>query len=148
MSSRTLKKLWAGTPLRFIDSNIFVYHMAQDPRYGEQASKLVKSIEEGEETVTSTLIIAQVCGYLKWRKRPEVIPKFIDFILSLPNLKKIETTFMDFIQARELSTRYGINWKLWDDLVISAQMKRLDIREIYSNDIDFDRIPAVGRIFE
>jgi len=122
--------------------------MAQDPRHGEQATRIIKRIEEGEETITSTLIIAQVCGYLKWRKRPEVIGTFLDFILSLPNLKKIETTFMDFIQARELSARYGINWKLWDDLVISAQMKRLNIGDIYSNDTDFDRVPTVRRIFE
>lgn len=36
---------------------------------------------------------------------------------------------------------------MWDDLVITAQMKRLGITEIYSNDKDFDRIPWIKRIF-
>jgi len=121
--------------------------MAQDPRYSEKATGIIKRIEEGEEAVISTLIIAQVCGYLRWRRRQEVIPRFLDFILSLPNLQKAETTFGDFIQARELGAKHKIDWGLWDDLIISAQMERLSVKEIYSNDTDFDKIPVVKRVF-
>jgi len=53
--------------------------MAGDPHHGEIASKIIERIEEGEETVTSTLVISQVCSYLKWRKRSDVIPKFLGF---------------------------------------------------------------------
>lgn len=94
------------------------------------------------------MVVAQVCSYLKWKGRPEVIPKFLSFLLSLPNVDKVETTFTDFVQARELSMKQNINWELWDDLVIASQMKRLTIKEIYSNDEDFDIIPDVRRIFE
>ena len=31
--------------------------------------------------------------------------------------------------------------------IITAQMKRLGIKEIYSNDEDFDKIPGVTRIY-
>jgi len=133
--------------LRFIDANIFVYHMAKDPKYSKKATTIIKRIENGEETATSTLIIAQVLGYLKWRKRQEIIPKFLNFILSLPNLTKTETTIKDFIQAQEISKRHNINWNLWDDLIITAQMQRLNIKEIYTNDTDFDKIPDTRRIF-
>jgi predicted nucleic acid-binding protein len=36
---------------------------------------------------------------------------------------------------------------MWDDILIVAQMKRIGINEIYSNDKDFDRIPQIKRIF-
>jgi len=134
--------------LRFVDSNVFVYHMAGDPHHGEIASKIIERIEEGEETATSTLVISQVCSYLKWRKRSDVIPKFLGFLRSLPNLIKLETTFLDFLQARELSIKYGVGWRLWDDLIIAMQMRRLKIDEIYSNDRDFDEIPGIKRIFK
>lgn len=44
--------------LRFIDSNVFVYHLPADPRYGRRATAILQSVEDGEETVTSTLSIA------------------------------------------------------------------------------------------
>jgi predicted nucleic acid-binding protein len=40
-----------------------------------------------------------------------------------------------------------ISWEAWDDLVIASQMKRLGVKEIYSNDRDFDLIPDIKRVF-
>ena len=134
--------------MRFIDANIFVYHIAQDPRHGEAATAIIKNIEKGKDVATSTLVISQVCGYLKWKKRSDVISSFLAFLRSLPNLIKVETTFMDFVQAQEFGTEHNIDWRLWDDLVIAVQMKRLKSDEIYSNDIDFDQIPSIKRIFK
>jgi len=134
--------------LRFIDSNVFVYHMAEDPEYGDIASEIIERIEGGEEAATSTLVISQVCGYLKWRRRDDVIPSFLGFLRSLPNLSKIDTVFIDFVEARELCLKHRLNWRFWDDLVIAAQMNRMGIREIYSNDKDFDKIPGIKRIFK
>jgi len=134
--------------LRFIDANIFVYHMAQDPRYGKLATNILKRIEEGEQVAASTLVISQVCGYLRWKKRSDVISSFLAFLRSLPNLVKVETAFIDFVQAQEYSIKHDIDWSLWDDLIITIQMKRLKIDEIYSNDVDFDTVPGVKRIFQ
>ena len=134
--------------MKFVDANIFVYHMAGDPRYGDVAANIIERIEGGEKAVTSTLVISQVCGYLRWRKRFDVIPIFLGFLRSLPNLIKVDTTFMDFIRANELCDKYNLGLKLWDDLIITIQMKRLEIDEIYSNDRDFDIIPGVKRIFK
>ena len=36
---------------------------------------------------------------------------------------------------------------MWDEMVIAAQMKRLNINEIYSNYSDFDKIPWIKRTF-
>ena len=61
---------------------------------------------------------------------------------------KVDTTYLDFAQAQEIRTEHEIDWSSWDDIVIAAQMKRLRIQEIYSNDKDFDAIPGIKRVFK
>ena len=133
--------------MRFVDSNIFVYHLAADPTYGQRAKTIIEKIEKGEKTVTSTLAIAQVCSYLKWKKRQNIIPLFLSFIKGLVTLQKIETNILDFEESRSIQLQYNLPWSMWDDMVIAAQMKRLNIKEIYSNDKDFDKIPWIKRTF-
>lgn len=132
----------------FVDSNVFVYHLTADPVYGKTARKIIEKIENGEESYTSTLVIAQVCSYLKWKKRQDVIPIFLTFLKGLTSLQKIETSMLDFEEARSLQKQQNLPWSAWDDIVIAAQMKRINVKEIYSNDKDFDKIPWVKRIFK
>ncbi|MBO3797523.1 MAG: type II toxin-antitoxin system VapC family toxin [Thermoproteota archaeon] len=131
----------------FVDSNIFIYHLAADPVYGKTARKIIERIENGEESYTSTLVIAQVCSYLKWKKRPDAIPLFLSFLKGLTSLQKIETSILDFEEAGRLQKQQNLPWSIWDDIVIAAQMKRINVKEIYSNDKDFDKIPLVKRLF-
>lgn len=133
--------------MRFVDSNVFVYHLAADPTYGQTAKNLMEKIETGEKSATSTLVIAQVCGYLKWKRRQNVIPLFLSFLKRLTSLQKNETHMLDFEEARGIQLQFNLPWSMWDDTVIAAQMKRLNINEIYSNDSDFDKIPWIKRTF-
>jgi predicted nucleic acid-binding protein len=133
--------------MRFIDSNVFIYHLAADPTYGQKAKDLMEKIESGEKSVTSTLVIAQVCSYLKWKRRQNVIPLFLSFLKALTSLQKTETHMLDFEEAKAIQSQFNLPWSMWDDMVIAAQMKRLNINEIYSNDGDFDKIPWIKRTF-
>jgi predicted nucleic acid-binding protein len=133
--------------MRFVDSNVFVYHLAADPNYGQKAKDIIEKIEAGEKSATSTLVIAQVCSYLKWKKKENAIPVFLSFIKGLTSLQKVETHMLDFEEARSIQLQFNLSWAMWDDMVIAAQMKRLNLNEIYSNDGDFDKIPWVKRIF-
>lgn len=132
---------------RFVDSNVFVYHFAGDPNYGKRATEILSSIERGELAATSTLVVTQVCGYLKWKRRQSVIPVCLSLLKKLTSLEKVETSILDFEEARDMQAKYSFDWREWDDLVIGAQMKRMKISEIYSNDMDFDKLPEVKRIF-
>ncbi len=132
---------------RFVDANVFVYVLAADPHYGSRAREILRAIERGEEAVTSTLVLAQVCGYLRWRKRSNVIPLFISSVLDMPSLSICDTRSTDFERAMHIQAELGLPWRMWDDTVIAAQMERLGVHEIYSNDEDFDRIPWVRRVF-
>ena len=125
---------------------MFVYHLSDDPVYGERARSILKAIQEGEGAMTSSLAISQVCGYMKWKKRADQIPAFLALLRSMPSMSKAETTFSDFVRAREMVGDKG-DWKAWDDYVIAAQMERAGAKEIYSNDSDFDAIEGVMRVF-
>lgn len=133
--------------LRFIDSNIFIYHLAGDEKYGKTASTIIERINQGEEAVISTLILSQVIAYLRWKKKTFAIPKFLDFLISTPTIHKTETKFSDYISAQKIQEETKIKWEIWDDLVIAAQMSRTGIPEIYSNDKDFGNLPNIKRIF-
>ncbi len=130
-----------------MDSNVFVYHLAGDKRFGDIAAGILERIDDGEEALTSTLVITQVCSYLRWKGRPNVIPGFLDYLLSTPGITKGETSIVDFASARSLQRLNRLPWKHWDDLVIVAQMRRFGVTEIYSNDSDYDKIPGIKRLF-
>lgn len=83
---------------RFVDSNVFIYHLAGDPDYGNRSTEIWKSIEKGEN------------GYINDRDNPSlqllkveegVIPIFFSLLRRLTSLEKIEITFIDFKEARE-----------------------------------------------
>ncbi len=132
--------------MRFLDSNVFIYHLLKDLRYGRRAREILEYVERGQETAVPIIAITQVCAYLKWRKLPDAIPIFIALLQSLPTLNKEETMFSDYISTFSLRERLHLPWSMWDDLVIASQMQRLGIREIYSFDSDFDKIPMIKRL--
>lgn len=133
--------------MSFVDSNVFVYHLAADPVYGQTAKRLLEKIEGGERSVTSTLVITQVCSYLKWKRRQSAIPLFLSLLKRLTSLEKIETHMLDFEEARSIQLQLNLPWSMWDDIVIAAQMRRVNLKAIYSNDNDFDRFPWIKRTF-
>ena len=128
-----------------MDANIFIYHLASDPKFGKVAKEILTRIQNEETALTSTIVISQVSSYLKWKKRASAIPIFIQFLRSLPNLTKVETTFADYL---DITTSGEIHANNWDDLVIASQMRRYELNEIYSNDSDFDSVLGIKRIFE
>ena len=132
---------------RFIDSNIFIYVLLKDPRYGKACLKILDRVERGEEQgVTSTLVLSQVIAHLARRGKGEAIKLFIDYVRET-GIIVIETMFLDFVEAVIEMGELNLDYKIWDDLIISCQMKRSGVQEIYTNDKDFEKIKWVKPIF-
>ncbi len=133
---------------RFIDSNVFVYVLSNDPRYAMRALSILEDAENGVyDAYTSTLIVSQVLAHLERRRRREAMVRFLEY-LDEGYIDVVETVYEDYRFSRLIAEEYKLDYyKLWDDLVIASQMKRLGISEIYSNDRDFDKIPWVKRMF-
>lgn len=123
---------------------MFIYVLDRHPRFGKVARGILERIERGEEAVTSTLAIQEVCIYLFKRGRPEDVPRFVEALRTYGYLLKRPYLFEDIITAKEMMRAYRISW---NDLVMVAQMQREGVNEIYSNDEDFDLIPGIERIF-
>ncbi len=137
-----------GAIRRFVDSNVFIYLMLKDPDYSSTALNILLRFEEGVEIgYTSTFVLSQVLAHLIRRGRIEAVEKLYDY-LEGALIVVVETLRDDFDNARKLKRGLGLPWELWDDLVIASQMIRYNIREIYSNDSDFDLIKDIKRIFK
>ena len=132
---------------RFIDSNIFIYVLLKDPRYGAACLRILEGMEQGEEQgVTSTLVLSQVAAHLARRGRSEAVKMFIDYIRET-GIEVMETTFLDFIEAIAEMSKRRLNYNMWDDVVLSCQMRRAKIQEIYTQDRDFEKMGWVKPIF-
>ena len=132
---------------RFIDSNIFIFVLLKDPRYGEACLRILENVERGEEHgVTSTLALSQVIAHLARRGKGEAIKPFIDYVRET-GIIIIETTFLDFVEAITEMGKHKLDYRIWDDLIISCQMRRNGVQEIYTNDKDFEKIEWVKPVF-
>jgi predicted nucleic acid-binding protein len=132
---------------RFVDSNIFIYVLMNDPSYAEKSLHILGGFEEGKETGwTSTLALSQVFAHLKKRRQYRVIDKFYEYLAGSP-ISVTETSRADVEHAKQIKDEQKLQWNMWDDLVLASQMEKVRVTEIYSNDTDFDRLKGIRRIF-
>ena len=132
--------------MRFVETNVFLYVINAHPEFGINARRILERIQDGEEAATSSLVVAEVAAWLEHSKRNREVNLFLEMVDSYPTLSKWETTFEDELRAREFE-RLLPRLEFFDRVYI-AQMKRLKLKEIYSNDRGFDRVPGIKRIFE
>jgi predicted nucleic acid-binding protein len=132
--------------LRFVETNVFLYVITAHPQFGPIAKRILQRISSGEEAVTSSLVIAESCAWLEYSKRKGDVDTFLDAVESYPSLVKCETTHADELRAKELQRPYP-RLEFFDRVYV-AQMERLELTEIYSNDRAFDRVRKIRRIFQ
>ncbi|MEM3041145.1 MAG: type II toxin-antitoxin system VapC family toxin [Nitrososphaerota archaeon] len=133
--------------VRFIDSNIFIYHIDRNPVFGEASQKILQRVESGEEAVSSTLVLEEVFIHVEQEYSARDIPSVLYSILSYVNLRIVPYTVEDMLRAAEILEDAGFALD-WDDAIIAAVMERFGLKEIYSNDRHFDRVPSIRRVFE
>jgi len=134
----------------YVDINVFVYWLGNHPSLGETSYKWIKKIENAPrgKYVTSSLtlyetlvIIAGLTGRsLKDRSLVEAI---VDSITNLKGLTIERLILEDFSRAAKLMEEYDLDYE--DSLHLTTAL-RMDVKEIISNDKDFDKTP-LKRIF-
>lgn len=132
--------------MRFVETNVFLYVITAHPEFGPTAKRILERIDSGEEAVTSSLVIAETCAWLEYRKRKADVDIFLDAVESYSSLRKCETTYTDELRAKELQRSYP-RLEFFDRVYV-AQMERLKLKEIYSNDRALDRVKGIRRLFE
>lgn len=131
---------------RFVDSNVFIYSVTGHPRFGEDAKRILKRIDEGEEAVTSTLVLCEVSWVLEAMGRQGDIKSTLEKIFSFRSLEVVGFDADDLLVGASNMEFYGVDF---NDGLNVAVMTRIGVSEVYSNDVKhLGKIDFLKLIFE
>lgn len=132
--------------MRFVDANVFIYVLVKSPEKDYQISqRILRRIENGEETATSLAVIQEVVDWLEYNNQKKEARSFLTAVNSYLTMNKLNTTWNDFLTALDDMDEHNIDFV---DALTLQTMKNNKINEIYSNDKDFDRVKSIERIWE
>lgn len=130
---------------KFLDTNIFLRYLTKDDE--EKAYKvldLLKKIERGEEkAITSPLVIFELIFTLQ--KYYKLLREEIrDLVLPLINLRGLKLPYKAvFEKALETFPNTNVSFA---DLFNYFFMLEHEVKEIYSYDEDFNKLPEIKRL--
>ncbi len=137
--------------MKFVDASVFVHAYLKPKRtltageiqIKEDARRIVKRVNEGEEVITSAVHLAEIANILEdYLPMDEALE--IEKALCLRDTIKIENVkrsdCSDAIVEAE-DKRIGLS-----DALAVVLMRRRRVSEIYSFDSDFDEITGIKRI--
>ncbi len=101
------------------------------PTFGQTAKRILERIEDGEEAITSTLVLFEVSWILEAMGRQRDIKPTLEKILSYETLKTTEVNSDDLLMGANKMAEHNVDF---NDGVNIALMIRLGICEVYSND--------------
>ena len=138
--------------MRFLDANVFIYAYykpkkqlnQKEKQMKEHAKKIVSSVSQGKEQVTTTVVhLSEVVNILKHGIPLDQLTTTIRGLFMLDNVKIMGITREAYFAAVEL----GDDLKLEANDALAVDVMRLnDIKEIYSFDEDFDQIEGITRL--
>lgn len=138
--------------MRFLDANVFIYAYykpkeqltQKEKQMKEHAKKIVSSVSQGKEQVTTTVVhLSEIVNILKHGIPPDQLTTTIRGLFMLDNVKIMGITREAYFAAAEL----GDDLKLEANDALAVDVMRLnDIKEIYSFDEDFDEIEGITRL--
>jgi len=115
----------------FVDTNVFVCSATGHPRFGERAKRILERIEQGEEAVTSTLVLCEISWVLEAMGKQSEIKPTLEKVLSYRNLEVMHFDTDDLLLGANNMLIYGIDF---NDGVNVAIMTKMGVFEAYSND--------------
>lgn len=130
--------------MRVLDTNIIIFHILDDNRFGKKASRIIERIEQGENVFVPLAVLKETLFVLlaHGKSISEIMQML--FLFQKDNIQIIEDDFAVFLEGLQIAKKYEINPT---DGVIIALMFKHNVFEIYSNDEHFDKIPGIKRIF-
>ena len=132
--------------MRFVDANVFIYVLVKSPRVAYETSKqILQRVENGEETLTNTAVIQEVVDWLEYNNRKREVKIFITAVNSFLAMNKVGAAWDDVLVAIDDVEKYDIDFV---DALTLQTMRKNNVKEIYSNDTDFDRVEWIKRVWE
>ncbi len=138
-------------PPRYVDASVFVHAYIRPRRelrahergIKAHARAIVARINEGEDVVTSTVQVAEIANVLEnWMSLGDA-EAVQQGLCTLDSLSILPTTRADLLEALALGSEFALGTS---DALAVVFMKRGGLREVYSFDRDFDRLPDISRV--
>jgi len=135
---------------RFLDANVFIYAYykpkgalsEEQKRMKEQAKKIIRRVNEGEEVVTTVVHLSEVANILKRGLPTRDLHALLLSLCSMDNVKVVGVTKEDYMEAIDMMKDIGLDP---NDCLAVKIMRMERIEEIYSFDKAFDNVEGVRR---
>lgn len=134
----------------YIDINVFIYWLGNHPAYGEKSCNWIEKIENAPpgKYVTSVLTLYEILVIIAGLtggslKDSTFIERLIDSIMSLKGLMIEPLRLEDLTRGVNLMREYRLDYE--DSLHLATALRK-NVKEIISNDKDFDKT-NLSRIF-
>jgi len=129
--------------LIYLDANFFVIYNFDKTLKGEKARKILEEIINGKEAITSSLALDEVMWVIIKNKKIEALRETIEDIYATPYLTVKEVGSDIPLEALDFIEKYNLKPR---DAFHAAVMKSSDVKEIVSDDPDFDSVEWIKRI--
>ena len=138
--------------MRFLDANIFIYAYyrlkkqltEKEEAMKDQAKRIVSSISQGKEMVTTTVVhISEIVNILKNGVPQDHLTQIILGLFMLNNMTIVDVTKDAYFAAAEL----GQDLKLEPNDALAVDiMRQNEITEIYTFDEHFNNIDGITKL--
>ena len=133
------------TTTAFVDANVILRFLVGDPpELAERSRALFGAVERGEVRLfIDEVVLAEVAWVLRsfYGYEPARIVAVLQTLLAHEGLEA-----MDKAGLLEALTYFADRNVDFVDALVAVHMDRHGVREIYSFDADFDRLPGVARL--
>ncbi len=133
--------------MQYIDANIFLRFLTRDdPKKSEACYRLFEEADRGKKTLyTTESVVAEVVYILQSKKlfnySRDVIVKNLLTILTLKGLKIAHKKLV--ILGLQIYMKFNIDF---EDAVLASYVLNSKNKELYSYDLDFNKIDGIKRI--
>lgn len=127
----------------YLDANFFVFSITVGEKQGKAAREIALEIVNGKKAVTSSLALDEVMWVLIKNNMKELVRDTIEEIYAIENIEVKEVPSLIPLRALDFMEKHNLKPR---DAFHLAIMEHLGIKEIVTDDKNFDKIPGIKRI--
>jgi len=140
--------------MRFLDSSVFLHAYLKpkrrltevESRVKEKAKNIIMRIDSGSEKILISVIhIGEIVNIIESRLGLKTSIELLAKLLLLNNIKIVDVNRRDIEEAIYISDKYKISI---NDAIAYIKMKQCNIKEIYTFDKHFKKLPDIKVIQE
>lgn len=131
--------------MRFIDSNVFLHAFLRprrelsydERRMKEEAQRIIRLIEEGEEVATTTVHVSEVVNIVESGLGLQRSLGILAWVVSKPNIQVYPATVDSYERALPVAQERGVSA---NDALAYLTMRDNGLAEVYTFDKHYDQL--------